>query len=54
MLIAARLRAGGVRSAAAMAFMLAAPAINPVVLVSTAVAFPGRPRWWRPGSWPPC
>jgi uncharacterized protein len=26
-----------------MAFMLAAPAINPVVLVSTAVAFPGRP-----------
>jgi uncharacterized protein len=40
--IAARLRAGGVRSAAAMAFMLAAPAINPVVLVATAVAFPGR------------
>jgi uncharacterized protein len=26
-----------------MAFMLAAPAINPVVLVATAVAFPGRP-----------
>jgi uncharacterized protein len=42
--IAARLRAGGVRPAAAMAFMLAAPAINPVVLVSTAVAFPGRPQ----------
>jgi uncharacterized protein len=41
--IAARLRAGGVRPAAAMAFMLAAPAVNPVVLVSTAVAFPGRP-----------
>jgi uncharacterized protein len=41
--IAARLRAGGVRPAAAMAFMLAAPAINPVVLVATAVAFPGRP-----------
>jgi uncharacterized protein len=41
--IAARLRAGGVQPAAAMAFMLAAPAINPVVLVSTAVAFPGRP-----------
>jgi uncharacterized protein len=41
--IAARLRAGGVRTAAAMAFMLAAPAINPVVLVATAVAFPGRP-----------
>jgi uncharacterized protein len=41
--IAARLRAGGVQPAAAMAFMLAAPAINPVVVVSTAVAFPGRP-----------
>jgi uncharacterized protein len=42
--IAARLRAGGVSPAAAFAFMLAAPAINPVVLVSTAVAFPGRPQ----------
>jgi uncharacterized protein len=41
--IAARLRASGVSPAAAFAFMLAAPAINPVVLVSTAVAFPGRP-----------
>lgn len=29
--------------ASALAFMLAAPAINPVVLVSTAVAFPGVP-----------
>jgi uncharacterized protein len=29
--------------AAALTFMLAAPAINPVVLVATAVAFPGRP-----------
>ena len=27
-----------------MTFMLAAPAINPVVLVATAVAFPGAPR----------
>jgi uncharacterized membrane protein YraQ (UPF0718 family) len=42
--IAARLRAGGVRPAAALAFMLAAPSVNPVVLVSTAVAFPGRPQ----------
>jgi uncharacterized membrane protein YraQ (UPF0718 family) len=42
--IAARLRANGVSPSAAFAFMLAAPAINPVVLVSTAVAFPGRPR----------
>jgi uncharacterized protein len=41
--IAARLRANGVSPAAAFAFMLASPAINPVVLVSTAVAFPGRP-----------
>jgi uncharacterized protein len=41
--IAARLRANGVSPAAAFTFMLAAPAINPVVLVSTAVAFPGRP-----------
>jgi uncharacterized protein len=41
--IAARLRDRGVSTAAAFAFMLAAPAINPVVLVSTAVAFPGRP-----------
>lgn len=31
------------RAAAALTFMLAAPAINPVVLVSTAVAFPGEP-----------
>jgi uncharacterized protein len=30
--------------AAALTFMLAAPAINPVVLVATAVAFPGQPK----------
>jgi uncharacterized protein len=41
--IAGRLTARGTPAAAAFAFMLAAPAINPVVLVSTAVAFPGRP-----------
>src|SRR5690242_16917608 len=35
---------GGVTGAAALTFMLAAPAINPVVLVATAVAFPGAPR----------
>ena len=36
---------GGTRStgAAALTFMLSAPAINPVVLVATAVAFPGQP-----------
>jgi uncharacterized protein len=42
--VAGRLTARGVQPAAAMAFMLAAPAINPVVLVATAVAFPGQPR----------
>lgn len=34
---------GGATGAAALTFMLAAPAINPVVLVATAVAFPGTP-----------
>ncbi|CAB0737674.1 membrane protein [Corynebacterium diphtheriae] len=34
----------GVPPAAALAFLLASPAINPVVLVSTAVAFGGDPR----------
>lgn len=41
--ITGRLVAAGTLPAAALAFMLAAPAINPVVLISTAVAFPGRP-----------
>jgi uncharacterized membrane protein YraQ (UPF0718 family) len=41
--IAGRLCARGVQPAAALTFMLAAPAVNPVVLVATAVAFPGRP-----------
>jgi uncharacterized protein len=34
----------GVTPAAAFAFLLASPAINPIVLISTAVAFPGQPR----------
>ena len=34
----------GASGAAALTFMLAAPAINPVVLVATAVAFPGQPK----------
>jgi uncharacterized membrane protein YraQ (UPF0718 family) len=42
--IARRLIDRGVPTAAALAFLLAAPAINPVVLVATAVAFPGRPK----------
>jgi uncharacterized protein len=41
--IAGRLISRGVPSAAALTFLLAAPAINPVVLVATAVAFPGHP-----------
>ena len=42
--IAGRLTARGVPPAAALAFMLSAPAVNPVVLTATAVAFPGQPR----------
>ena len=41
--VARRLVGQGVPTAAALAFLLAAPAINPIVLVSTAVAFPGQP-----------
>ncbi|MFF8289836.1 permease [Streptomyces sp. NPDC016309] len=41
--VAAGLVRRGVAPAAAFAFLLSAPAVNPVVLVSTAVAFPGRP-----------
>jgi len=35
----------GVTPAAALAFLLSAPAINPIVLISTAVAFPGQPEF---------
>ncbi|GAA2359339.1 permease [Dactylosporangium salmoneum] len=41
--VAGALMRRGVTPAAALAFLLAAPAINPVVLAATAVAFPGRP-----------
>jgi len=41
--IARRLVDRGASAAAALSFLLSAPAINPVVLVATAVAFPGRP-----------
>ncbi|MFO7192161.1 MULTISPECIES: permease [Thermocrispum] len=41
--IARRLIARGVVPAAALTFLLAAPAVNPVVMVATAVAFPGEP-----------
>jgi uncharacterized membrane protein YraQ (UPF0718 family) len=41
--IARRLMSRGVTPAAALTFLLAAPAINPVVMVATAVAFPGQP-----------
>jgi uncharacterized membrane protein YraQ (UPF0718 family) len=43
--IAGRLVARGALPAAALTFLLAAPAINPVVLVATSVAFPGRPEF---------
>jgi hypothetical protein len=41
--VAGRLMSRGAPAPAALAFLLAAPAINPVVLVATSVAFPGRP-----------
>lgn len=41
--VARRLVDRGVPEAAALTFLLAAPAVNPVVLVATAVAFPGEP-----------
>ena len=41
--IAGRLVCRGVAPAAALTFLLSAPAVNPVVLVATSVAFPGRP-----------
>ncbi|MFI8567129.1 permease [Rhodococcus sp. NPDC078407] len=41
--VSRRLKDQGVPTSAALAFLLSAPAINPVVLVSTAVAFPGEP-----------
>jgi uncharacterized protein len=41
--VAASLVRRGVTPAAALAFLLSAPAINPVVLVATAVAFPQQP-----------
>lgn len=41
--ITGRLISRGVPPAAALTFLLSAPAINPVVLIATAVAFPGRP-----------
>ncbi|MEM7093088.1 MAG: permease [Actinomycetota bacterium] len=43
--IAGRLISAGTPPAAALTFLLAAPAINPVVLASTAVAFPGEGRF---------
>ena len=41
--VAGSLMSRGVAPAAALAFLLASPAINPIVLVSTAVAFPNSP-----------
>lgn len=41
--VARRLTDQGAPDSVALAFMLSAPAINPVVLIATAVAFPGEP-----------
>ncbi len=41
--VAGRLMDRGVPSSVALTFLLAAPAINPVVVVATVVAFPGEP-----------
>lgn len=41
--VAASLMRRGVAPAAALAFLLSAPAVNPVVLIATSIAFPGRP-----------
>src|SRR5262249_27110740 len=42
--VAKRLIMQGAPSPVALAFLLAEPAVNPIVLVATAVAFPGEPR----------
>jgi uncharacterized membrane protein YraQ (UPF0718 family) len=42
-MVSRRLMEAGVPPPAAIAFQLAAPAVNPIVLAATAVAFPGRP-----------
>jgi uncharacterized membrane protein YraQ (UPF0718 family) len=42
--IAGSLIRRGVTPAAALAFLLAAPAINPIVLTATGIAFPGQPQ----------
>lgn len=41
--VSGSLMSRGVAPAAALAFLLSAPAINPIVVVSTVVAFPGEP-----------
>ncbi|MFD5567935.1 permease [Streptomyces cadmiisoli] len=41
--VAGALMRRGVTPAAALTFLLSAPAINPIVLIATAVAFPGQP-----------
>ncbi|MFS8104949.1 permease [Lentzea alba] len=41
--VAGALLRKGIAPAVALTFLLAAPAVNPIVLVATAVAFPGQP-----------
>ena len=44
--VARRLAAKGLTPAAAVTFMLAAPILNPVVVISTVVAYSGRASFW--------
>ena len=48
--LARRLEARGVPAPAALTFLLSAPAVNPVVVVATLVAFPGRPEMAAAGA----
>ena len=43
--VSSALMRSGVGASAALTFLLAAPAVNPVVIVSTLVAFPGQPQF---------
>ena len=52
--IAGRLTARGVQPAAALAFMLSAPAVNPIVLWRPRWPSPGSRGWSWPGSWARC
>jgi uncharacterized protein len=52
--IAGRLVSRGALPAAALTFLLSAPAINPVVLSRPRLRSPASPRWSAPVHWPVC